>query len=116
MLQTPQALLTLNCAEVSYPRGLTSLQWTVVHLATREAVATRSRAYLNRFLGMMGIAAGWRRKSRLADAGLEALRQFVCLSRERDQRACDLVPDLLETGLDVEAIAAIACLSIKPLE
>jgi hypothetical protein len=92
---------------------LSVLQWQVVEIALRDAGAAgawwTSTAFWARLLLRFGIRIDWHKNKRLANKGLETLRQFVCLCRQGDQEACTLVPELEATGFDKANIMAIAC-------
>jgi len=91
---------------------LTDLQWQVIRLAVRECpgkIRTRWGARLRSLLPRyFGARLGWRARQPLANDCLEALRQYVCLSKEQDPAALEQVVTILSNDLDKEQIQAIA--------
>lgn len=99
--------------EVVVP-NLTQLQWTVVHIAIREVGDLTHFARLSLILiraaSAFGIQQKWQKNDPLANPELEALRQYVCLSRQFDNSACEIVPVLLASGFDQENLSALTSL------
>lgn len=96
------------------PSSLTDLEWSAVAVAFQDA-ARCGCATVNGRSSVMGrlVTAlfGQRKPNGLADPRLEAVRRFVCSSRQHGQIANDVVAALAEHGFSPTQIAALALLS-----
>jgi hypothetical protein len=91
---------------------LSHLHWQVLRLALRECPG-RIRSYWRGLMARLihhhlGPRFGWRAKSPLANEGLEALRQYVCLSTEPESPELGRVRSILSKSLDIGQMEVVA--------
>ncbi|WP_294332836.1 hypothetical protein [uncultured Sphingomonas sp.] len=96
---------------------LSQIEWAAISVAFQDAAdcgcsalsGTRSPSLLGRIADTL---FGLRRPTPLANPRLEAIRQFVCITRRQRTPAADLVPMLADHGFNPAQIEAIALLAI----
>lgn len=109
MLQIRECEALSDPSEYDAKQKLSRLHRQVISIAIAEAGRVRRRPpILAQILSSLGMRDRCSNSLPLANEGLEALRQFVCLCRQNDGAACDFVPRLLKAGLSPIDIAGVA--------
>lgn len=105
--------------EATGAKGLSRLEWRVVSLALKEAMAAgwTDLTPLGRIGGGIGrlfrAITGMPPRTGLADPRLETLRRFVCLSYWRHRAAGELADRLVDLGFSRAQVRAVATLAVR---